>query len=113
MPKKSIVLYLNPWKRKRLAEAARVAALRARDGENCARCRRPLRFDLPAGHDQAAVIEPAVRGTDTEALDNLRLCHGRCNPAGVDHTGEVTERARRKNEAALFAKSRSRKKKVA
>src|SRR5437868_1531947 len=44
MPKTSIILYLSPWKRKRLAEAARIAALRGRDGEQCARCRRdPVR----------------------------------------------------------------------
>lgn len=68
-----------------------------------------MHFDLPAGHDQGAVIELVVPRTagGSEAVDNLRLCHRRCNSSGVDHTGEVTERMRRKNEAALFAKPRA------
>ena len=108
MPRPSIVRYLNPWKLKREREAERLAALRARDGDDCARCRRPMRFDLPDGHDQGAAVEPVVLGAASNgiALDNLRLCHARCNPSGVDHTDEVLERARLKNEAALFAKSR-------
>ena len=103
-----IIRYLNPWKYRRQQAAARIAALRARDGDQCARCRRPLRFDLPAGHDAGAAVEPLVPGapTNTAALDALRLCHGRCNPAGVDHTETVLHRARLKNEAELFAKSR-------
>lgn len=107
----SIIKYLNPWKYRRERKAERLAALRRRDGDACARCRRPMRFDLPAGHDQGAAIEPIVPGTkdDGEALDNFRLCHGRCNPVGVNHTDEVLVRARKKNEAALFAKSRKRK----
>ena len=100
-----LIKYLNPWKHRRQAAAERLRALRERDGDQCARCRRPLRFDLPAGHDQGAAAEPIVPGAG-EALANFRLCHPRCNPAGVDHTVEVTERARRKNEAALFARSR-------
>lgn len=107
MTQKSIVHYLNPWKARREREAARVAALRARDGDGCARCRRPLRFDLPPGHEQGAAIEPIVRGGDGgEAFDNLRLCHRRCSPRGVDHTGEVTARVRKKSEAALFDSKR-------
>ena len=110
----SIARYLTPWNLRREKAAARVAALRARDGDQCARCRRPMRFDLPAGHDQGARAEPIVRGGEGasggaaggEALDNLRLCHARCNASGVDHTGEVLARARRKNEAALFARAR-------
>ena len=109
----SVVRYLNPWRLKREREAARVAALRARDGEACARCRRPMRFDLPAGHDQGVKVEPIVPGARTDALEQLRLCHPRCNASGMDHTDEVTERVRRKNEAALFAKARKRRKKAA
>ena len=41
---------LNPFFYKREAAARRVAQLRQRDGDQCRRCRRPLRFDLPAGH---------------------------------------------------------------
>ena len=108
----SIAKYLNPWKLKRDRAAERVRALKIRDGDNCARCRRPLRFDLPAGHDQGPILEPVVPGGGS-GLDNLRLTHRRCFAPGVDHTDEVTERLRRKNEAALFDKARKRKRKAA
>ena len=111
MPAKSIVKYLNPWTFKREREAERLLVLRSRDGERCARCRRPMRFDLPAGHDQGARIEEIVPGS--AALDNLRLTHRRCNAPGLDQTAEVSERIRRKAEAELFTKSRKRKRKAA
>ena len=110
MSRPSIVQYLNPWKLRRERDAERVKALRSRDGDNCARCRRPLRFDLPDGHDQGPRAEriAALAVADVaEALDNLRLCHRRCHSAGLDHTGEVTERMRRKAEAALFTRDRA------
>jgi hypothetical protein len=112
MPRTSIVQYLNPWKLRRAREAERLRQLRDRDGEACARCRRPLRFDLPAGHDQGATIERVVLGA-SEALDNLRLTHRRCFAPGLDHTGEVTERIRRKAEAELLSKPRRRASKAA
>lgn len=107
---RSVVKYLTPWRLNREREAARLAALRQRDGENCARCRRPMRFDLPPGHDLGARIEAIVPGSagGAEALDNLCLTHGRCNAQSVDNTDEVTERVRRKAEAELFARSRQR-----
>jgi len=111
MSRSMIARYVNPWKYKReQAEEARLTALRARDGDNCARCRRSMRFDLPAGFDQGAVAEAVMPGAvgEPEDLGNLRLCHRRCNASGVDHTGEVTERMRRKNEAALFTSNRKR-----
>jgi len=98
----SIVRFLNPRKFRRDREAEQVRALKARDGANCARCRRPLRFDLPAGHDLGAIIEPGA------GPDSAHLCHRRCNRPGNDHTEEVTERVKRKREAALFSKSRKR-----
>jgi len=108
----TIVRYLNPWKFRRERESERVRVLRIRDGEHCARCRRPLRFDLPAGHDHGPILEPVVPG-GRDGLDNLRLTHRRCFAPGVDHTDEVTERLRRKSEAALFVKARKRKRKAA
>jgi len=109
MSQSMIAKYVTPWKYKRArAEAERVRSLRVRDGDQCARCRRPMRFDLPAGHDQGARIEEVVPGAAGESLDNLRLTHHRCNASGVDHTGEVTERMRRKNEAELFSKKKKR-----
>jgi 5-methylcytosine-specific restriction endonuclease McrA len=115
MLRKPILRYLNPWKFRREEKAARLRALRARDGDDCARCRRPISFDLPDGHDQGATIEPIAFGAvgELQALDELRLCHRRCNTPGRDHTGEVTERIRRKNEAELFGSSRRRQKKAA
>ena len=99
-----IARYVTPWKYRREQDAQRLAALRQRDGDNCRRCRRPLRFDLPPGHDKAPRVEPI--GGEPDALHDLVLCHVRCNAAGTDHTVEVTDRVRRKNEAALFARPR-------
>src|SRR3954452_21488221 len=102
-----IAKYVTPWKYRRAEEQRRIEALRGRDGEDCRRCRRPLRFDLPRGHDLGPKLEaigPAAPG-QAPGLDNLCLTHGRCH-AEVDLTSEVTERVRRKAEAELFAKSR-------
>jgi 5-methylcytosine-specific restriction endonuclease McrA len=115
MASSSIVRYLNPWRFRREQQAERLKALRERDGDACARCRRPVRFDLTEGHDQGAKVElviPANAGGGEE-LGNLRLCHRRCNAPGLDHTSEVTERMRRKNEAALLSKSRKKPRKAA
>ena len=105
-----ITQYLNPWKFRREQIAQRLAALRGRDGDNCSRCRRPLRFDLPAGHDLGARIEEIRPGPAGEAqlLDNLCLTHGRCNAQAGDATEEVRERLRPKREAELFEQARSR-----
>lgn len=97
-----LIRFLNPRKYRRDREAAEVRALKARDGDNCARCRRPLRFDLPAGHDLAAIVEVGA------SSEPVHLCHRRCNQPGTDHTEEVTERVKRKHEAALFSKARKR-----
>lgn len=51
---------------------------------------------------------PTAAGAKPD-LANLRLTHRRCNASGIDHTEEVTERIRRKNEAELFARSKKRK----
>ena len=92
-----------------------MAALRGRDGDSCRRCRRPIRFDLPPGHDKGPRIEQFqnVPNDDDESIENLCLCHGRCNAAGADNTDEVTERIRRKSEADLLSKKRSAKAKSA
>jgi hypothetical protein len=104
-----ILRYVNPWKFRR-EQQERLRAIRLRDGDDCRRCRRPLRFDLPEGHDQGATIEQFLGGPGTaaEALDNFCLCHRRCNPERADNTQEVCDRVRRKNEAALFANTRKR-----
>ena len=107
----SIARFVSPLKyRREQAEAARVRLLRQRDGDECRRCRRPMRFDLPAGHDHGACVQPIQFGYDADSADfeNLCLTHRRCNAAQADHTAEVTERIRRKQEAALFSKARKR-----
>ena len=47
--------------------------------------------------------------TGTGEFDNLCLCHGRCNSEPADFTAEVKERIRRRNEADLLSRSRTRK----
>jgi hypothetical protein len=109
----TLAKYLNPWKfrREEAARQERAAELRRRDGDSCQRCRRPLRFDLPDGHDQAPKLHE-LAPSPTEALlppiESQCLVHVRCNAAGADNTAEVAERVRRKSEAALFANNRKR-----
>lgn len=107
MTRSFIARYVSPWalrKDKKLQQ--RVAALRQRDGDSCRRCRRPIRFDLPRGHDKGPKVERIFPGdTGDELIQNLCLCHGRCNAAGADNTDEVTERIRRKSEAELLSRS--------
>ena len=109
----TLAKYLNLWKFKReqAARLQRIADLRERDGDNCQRCRRPLRFDLPDGHDQAPRFHElaGLPADGVPAIDSQCLVHVRCNAAGADNTAEVTERVRRKSEAELFSKNRSRK----
>ena len=47
-----------------------------------------------------------------EAVDNLCLTHVRCNAKQGCDTAEVKERARIKHEAALFAKSKQRRRRA-
>src|SRR5438445_12399577 len=116
MSRSAIAKYLNPWKYKReQEELQKVQSLRQRDGEDCRRCRRPLRFDLTDGHDLGVRIEwvvPEVAG-GLPALDNFCLTHRRCHAEAADYTAEVKERIRRKAEAELLSRSRKRKKKAA
>ena len=98
----TIMAQIVPWTRRKEKERQRIAELRARDGDGCKRCRRPLRFDLPHGHDLGPRIECMAEESDC-------LTHGRCNPSMVDHTGEVLDRVRRKAEAELLSAPRRRK----
>src|SRR5690242_6944069 len=95
----SIVKYLNPWKARREELQRRVDELRRRDGETCRRCRRPIRFDLPAEHDSA----PALVQLSGDAAC---LCHRRCNADTVDNTVEVQERMKLRIEAQAAAERR-------
>jgi hypothetical protein len=107
---RSIARFLFPWAFGRQKREEQLAQLRQRDGETCRRCRRPIQFDRPAGHDLGAKIEP-IRpepADSTTALDNLCLTHGRCNVKTADRTADVHERLRPKREAELFTKARKR-----
>ena len=108
MTRSFLAKYVSPWAlRKDKVEQQRLAALRDRDGDDCRRCRRPINFDLPRGHDKGPTMLPIADQPAGEAatLDNLCLCHVRCHAAGADNTGEVTERIRRKSEAELLSRS--------
>lgn len=102
-----IAKYVTPWRYRREQEAMRLRSLRQRDGDDCRRCRRPMRFDLPRGHDLGPKIEVLAQ-CDEESIDGMCLTHGRCNAEGADHTQQVQDRVRRKSEAELFAKARRR-----
>ena len=107
----ALARYVTPRKYKRAQEQIRrMAELRQRDGDECRRCRRPMRFDLPDGHDSGPKIEQVapIASEESPSLDNFVLCHRRCTAEAADNTREVTERVRRKNEAELFAKARKR-----
>ena len=108
MAQSSIARFLNPWGFRREQREQRLLALRSRDGDCCRRCRRPIRFELPAGHDHGAKVEQVVPGSDS--LDNLCLTHGRCNAKSGDDTLAVRERLRPQREAELFAKERKKRK---
>ena len=84
------------WIARHRKKKVRLAALRARDGDDCWRCGRPMRFEGPPNRGRAATIEhlrPRSQG-GTGALDNLRLCHVGCNRHLGAHPPEQKERMR-------------------
>jgi hypothetical protein len=109
MPALPLSRFVNPWKHRREEHQRQIDALRERDGDTCRRCRRPIRFELPVGHDLGVRIEQMPRGggAGEDALASLCLTHGRCNAAGRDHTHIVSERLRPAREAELFVRARS------
>lgn len=115
MSRAIIARYVTPWKFRREEEQRRLRALRDRDGDECRRCRRVLRFDLPPGHELGPKLEqivPGAAGDSASSLDNFCLCHSRCNAEPADFTAEVKERIRRKNEAELLSRSRRQKRRA-
>ena len=116
MSRTILAKYVTPWKyRRELREQAeRLAALRRRDGDDCRRCRKPLRFDLPQGHDAGVRVEAIVPTSagGSEALDNLCLTHRRCNAETGDMTAEVRERLRLQREASLFSTERKKRRRA-
>lgn len=93
MPRTIIAKYLNPWMFKREQAQQRFEELRQRDGDKCWRCHRPMRFDLPRGHDNAPTVEQILSKSKggTGALDNLCLCHRHCNRLTASSHPEAKE----------------------
>ena len=92
---KAPLWFLPGWAHRRLRKR-RLAALRARDGDNCWRCRKPMRFEGPPNCGKAATIEhilPRSKGGGDE-LANLCLCHPGCNRHLADHSPAQKERMR-------------------
>jgi hypothetical protein len=108
-----IARYLNPWALKRDRRQQRLNALRERDGDNCRRCRRPMRFDLPEGHEAAPRIEQVLPDIARPALDNFCLTHVRCNAEARDNTIEVQERVQLRQVSAAKARKRRKPARVA
>ena len=71
-------------------------AVRKRDGDDCWRCHKPLRFGPPFNVGKAATIEHVKPLADEGSweLDNLRLCHKGCNKHLGTNTPEQKERMR-------------------
>lgn len=87
--------FLPGWVHRRLRKK-KLAAIRVRDGDDCWRCNRPMRFEGPPNCGKAATIEhvmPRSKG-GSDALTNLRLCHVGCNRHLADRLPEQKERMR-------------------
>ena len=88
--------FLPGWVHRHRKKKKLLKALRARDGDACWRCNRPMRFEGLPNKGKAATIEhyvPRSKGGGDE-LDNLRLCHVGCNRHLADHPPEQKERMR-------------------
>ena len=78
---------------------SKVERLRARDGDNCWLCNKPMKFDAKPNAAQAWSIEhliPDCRGGPS-TLENLVLCHVVCNRrlAALSVKEKVDRRERR------------------
>ena len=86
-----------PWWRFKDRKSRAIKRVRARDGDDCWLCARPMRFGAaPPNCGKAATIEHVVslsKGGSCK-LDNLRLCHPGCNRHLADKTPEQKERMR-------------------
>lgn len=65
------------WFHARQKKADKVAALRERDGDNCWRCGKKMRFGGIPNVGKAATVEhlQPLSKHGTWAMDNLALCH--------------------------------------
>lgn len=83
------------WVLECVEKKRRRGALRARDGDNCWRCNRPMNFNDPNCRRAATIehVTPRSKG-GTDDLGNLRLCHVGCNRHLADHEPEQKERMR-------------------
>ena len=96
MASKPHAKWFSPWMFARDKKRQRFDAVRKRDGDQCWHCGNPMRFGRPFNIGKAATIEhwlPKALG-GTSALDNLRLCHVRCNRHLGANSPEQKERMR-------------------
>ena len=80
-----------PWKRTTIWKRRTEAALRARDGDGCWLCTRPIDVGLASIEH---VLPRSLGGND--ALDNLRLCHRDCNTRLGNRTPKGKRRMRQR-----------------
>ena len=94
--KKVPLWWLPPWMHKARRKRARLQALRARDGDLCWRCNKPMRFEGLPNCGKAATIEHRTARSQggTWAMDNLVLCHVGCNRHLGDKPRAQKERMR-------------------
>lgn len=94
--------WLPAWAHRAQRKRKKIAQVRARDGDACWRCNKPMRFGGIPNCGKAATIEhlePLSRG-GTWALDNLALCHPGCNRHLADKPRAQKERMRINRPAA-------------
>jgi hypothetical protein len=96
MGRKNLKRFLPWWMKKHLKKRAKIAEIRQRDGDNCWRCHRPMRFGPPYNVGKSATVElklpKALDGTS--ALENIVLCHVGCNRHLGANTPEQKQRMR-------------------
>ena len=88
--------FLPGWVHRLVRKKKLIAALRARDGDDCWRCNRPMRFEGVPNRGKAATIEHVLSRSKGGGDDpgNLRLCHVGCNRHLADHAPDQKERMR-------------------
>lgn len=79
--------------------SAKIELLRARDGDGCWYCGKTINFDLKAPAKLAGTLEHLLAQSlgGTSALDNLVICHAKCNAHLRDHPLPTKRKMREAN----------------